>query len=357
VLYLEHSDTRNLFTPQKVRVVELLASQFAISYQNARYYEQLQQHNAHLEQTVQERTRQLNKKNHHLEAILQALPIPFVVSDLDGRLVECNDRLLQQFEVDEAIFQQENAVNFYVNPDDRATMLHQLQQQGHVNDFECQLKTYTGKTFWALFSATRIELETGSGLFVAISDISNRKARESELHQQASTDPLTGACNRRAFFAAPALAGNQLTGQPCCVAMLDLDHFKVLNDRYGHAAGDEVLKQFANLVQHSLRDGDIFGRLGGEEFALILVNVLPAEAEDVLQRICQRVSEQVVRYQNQQIHYTTSAGLTHWSIEEPLDTALNRADRLLYQAKAQGRNRVVAVLQPTHCEVELDASS
>lgn len=344
VLYLEHNATRNLFTAQKARVMELLAGQFAITYLNTRYYDQLQSYNEQLEATVAERTHQLNKKNQHLEAILQALPIPFVVSGPHGELIEGNERLLQQFEISQDDFIKENARNFYVNEQDRLDMLQQLQLEGAVNDFECQLKTHTDKPFWAMFSAAAIDLDSGKGLFAAIRDITDHKHREHQLHQQANTDPLTGAYNRRAFFDLPLEIRQAHPQASLCIAMLDLDHFKRLNDNYGHAAGDEVLKQFVQLVQESLREKDLLGRVGGEEFALLLTDVTLEQAKEILDRLCHNISELTLSFEEQQIRFTSSGGVTEWQRHESLDEGLNRADRLLYQAKAQGRNQIISDL-------------
>ena len=340
VLYLEHDATSHLFSAQKVKVMELLAGQFAITWLNACYYDQLQQYNEQLEHTVAERTHQLNKKNQHLEAILQALPIPFIVTSADGRLIEGNERLYRLFELNNKRLPDLNARHFYVHEADREELLRQLEQQDMVNDFECELKTASGKTFWAQFSVTSIDLDSGKALFSAISDISDRKQKEDILQQQASTDPLTGALNRRAFTELAAGEQNRTAG--ICVAMLDLDHFKALNDTYGHASGDEVLKQFVSNLQGSLREGDLLGRIGGEEFALILHQVSLEQGKTILDRICLHTEALTVDSPCGTIHVTTSGGVVSWQAGESLEQALERADQLLYQAKREGRNRIIS---------------
>lgn len=170
----------------------------------------------------------------------------------------------------------------------------------------------------------------------------DHKHREHQLHQQANTDPLTGAYNRRAFFDLPLEIRQAHPQASLCIAMLDLDHFKRLNDNYGHAAGDEVLKQFVQLVQTSLREQDLLGRVGGEEFALLLTDVSLEQAKEILDRICRNIAELTLSFEGQDIRFTSSGGLTEWLHHESLDEGLNRADSLLYQAKAQGRNQIVS---------------
>ncbi|MCV6590175.1 MAG: AAA family ATPase [Marinobacterium sp.] len=355
VLYLEHDATRQLFSAHKVKVMELLTSQFAISWQNIRYFEQLQHINAQLEQTVTERTRQLHKKNRHLEAILQALPIPFVITGVDGQIIEGNAQLFELFELKPDQRQGVAAPDFYAREEDRAILLQRLHKAGHVDNFECQLKTTSGRLFWAQFSATLIELDNGQALFSAVSDISDRKQKEALLQQQATTDPLTGALNRRAFSQqAMTLYSN---GGACCIAMLDLDHFKKLNDSFGHAAGDEVLRQFVLNVRASLREQDMLCRVGGEEFALLLYQNDAEQGRKIIERICQQTAAMTVTFNSQSIHFTTSGGMVQWRQGEALEQALERADQLLYQAKRNGRNRVVTLIPGKHGTAHLTHSS
>lgn len=342
VFYLQHLQTANLFSPQKAQVMELLAAQFAISYQNASYYEQLQQHNKLLELTVEQRTKALSFENNRLQSVLEALPIPYVISQLDGTLLEGNDALFKLFELTPEQFKQVNAQDFYVNPEERAQILEELSRHGSMNDVEIQLRTYCGKEFWALFSAVQVELENNQEIFATISDISSRKEKEKNLRRQASTDPLTGIYNRRSFYQLAQSGKHRQSSKKYQIAMLDLDHFKQLNDQYGHAAGDEVLKKFTQHVKQQLRQPDIFGRLGGEEFAILLMGLEMHQAEPVLQRICRLTEQLQIPFKQSILQFTMSGGLTTWQHSESLDAALKRADELLYRAKHEGRNRIVS---------------
>lgn len=341
-LYLEHNETTNLFTEQKVQTMELLAGQFAISYQNATYFQKLEKHNEELEAAVEDRTLQLNLKNQHLEVILKAMPVPFGITMLDGSLIQGNSLLFDCLEISKDKVKAVNVNQFYVDKKDRKYMVAQLKKGDGVTEYECEMQTYLGKPFWALLSVTEITLDFGVGMFVTITDISDRKEKEKTLKHQALTDPLTGAQNRRAFIRNANKVRAREQHSPVYVAMLDIDHFKRLNDTYGHSAGDVVLKQFTKYVQAHLRENDIFGRLGGEEFGVILINIETNEAEFVVKRISKLVEKMTVIYEHQEIHFTVSIGLTSWRQKESLDNAQNRADSLLYEAKQKGRNRVVS---------------
>ena len=175
-------------------------------------------------------------------------------------------------------------------------------------------------------------------------DITARKRMEAELHNLASTDPLTGLPNRRHFLATleqEAARKRRFPEVSASLLMLDLDHFKLVNDTHGHAAGDMVLRRFAVLLRDSLRKTDLAGRLGGEEFAVLLIGTDLDSAAEFAERLrCEFDAERVV-IEGQSIHTTVSVGVTALRQDDPsADDALARADMALYQAKAEGRNRV-----------------
>ena len=175
-----------------------------------------------------------------------------------------------------------------------------------------------------------------------IRDISRQKAMEAKLEQLAQTDPLTGALNRRAF--AERFAQEQtvacLEHQPMCLAVLDLDHFKQINDTFGHGAGDEVLVQFSVLCRQQVRNRDVFARFGGEEFLLLLPDCSPTEAIGLLNRLRSALQEKPLNGLPQEQRLTFSAGVAACMPEQPLDEVLRATDAALYRAKRNGRNRV-----------------
>lgn len=167
------------------------------------------------------------------------------------------------------------------------------------------------------------------------------------LKHAASHDPLTHVLNRGGFLAgAQALlaAPVRLKAPSAVVLMMDIDFFKKVNDTYGHAAGDEVLTGFARLVEGCLRKGDLLGRLGGEEFAVLLPECGLHDGLAIAQRVCDTFAAQPIRLvDSTQLHATVSIGVAHWNEPgTPVETILTAADVALYDAKRAGRNRVVA---------------
>ena len=185
----------------------------------------------------------------------------------------------------------------------------------------------------------------GSGAVVVFTDITQIKAMQDELRLQAETDPLTGLANRRKFFTALRLVGKRVArkGDRSSVLMLDLDHFKAVNDRYGHAVGDAVLRSFAEILRDSLRSSDLAGRVGGEEFAVLLPHTDLAGAVLLAERIRHAVATYCRVPEHPELRMTVSIGVSELLPEDPTpEAALARADAALYAAKQAGRNRVMA---------------
>ena len=177
-----------------------------------------------------------------------------------------------------------------------------------------------------------------------IRDISERKRVEAELREMATTDFLTGLVNRRQFIArmSDELARLQRLDTPsAAVLMLDLDHFKRINDTHGHATGDAMLKHFAALMRDELRKIDTGARVGGEEFAIILPGASADEAKVFAERLRHKVMTSPLIQDDQRIAITVSIGIAALRASDAsADTALIRADKALYRAKENGRNRV-----------------
>ena len=165
--------------------------------------------------------------------------------------------------------------------------------------------------------------------------------------QLASLDPLTGAFNRRTFIelAGKELARSRRLDTPLSLVLLDIDHFKRVNDTHGHLAGDEILKRFAEVVRDQLRREDVFVRYGGEEFCLLLPDVPGPGAVALAGRVRRAVSKAAFVADGEAIELTVSAGVAARLDEGPeaLDALIARADEALYIAKNRGRNRVAAV--------------
>ena len=169
-------------------------------------------------------------------------------------------------------------------------------------------------------------------------------AKVEELKLQVVTDPLTGLFNSAYLRTALAteLERTERTLIPTALIMLDLDHFKKVNDKYGHEAGNAVLMQTAKLIQVNTRQLDIQCRYGGEEFAVILPSTERFLAIQVAERLKESIANTVVEYNGQQVQVSASIGLAFYNASDSKDVAalINKADQYLYKAKQQGRNQV-----------------
>ena len=184
-----------------------------------------------------------------------------------------------------------------------------------------------------------------NGAVVAFEDITETKKMRAKLLEMAVTDELTGLSNRRSFSDQLEQEYHRVVRykHPSCVLMLDLDHFKKVNDAHGHAAGDRVLREFAALLMQSVRKADIPARIGGEEFAVLLPETELEAAGLLAERIRRRLEQLIISEDGVQITITVSIGVTQIKDQDPnADTAMVRADRALYQAKEAGRNQVNA---------------
>ncbi len=184
------------------------------------------------------------------------------------------------------------------------------------------------------------------GVIGVLTDITDRKAMERELRRLATTDSLTGVFNRRHFLAAAATEVERAHryGSPLSVLMLDVDYFKRINDTHGHAIGDEALRRLAECMRQTLRDIDIVGRLGGEEFAVLLPETNRDGALITAERLRLLINQtQITLPDGQTLEMTVSIGVAvPKGAESSVETLLAQADRALYTAKMQGRNQVFA---------------
>jgi diguanylate cyclase (GGDEF)-like protein len=187
----------------------------------------------------------------------------------------------------------------------------------------------------------------GVGVFDALAHLFSavlaRSEREAELARAANCDTLTGLANRQGL-ALLETGLRRLTplDPPCAVLMVDIDHFKRINDEHGHPAGDRVLAAVAAVLRETVRASDAVARWGGEEFVICLPRVAPATAQQLAEKLCARVqATPLVVNDKVQVRLTLSVGLTQLQPGEALEAAVERADVALYAAKRAGRNRVM----------------
>ncbi len=161
------------------------------------------------------------------------------------------------------------------------------------------------------------------------------------VRQESLVDPLTQVQNRRAFDETLSAAVLDPGAREFCLLLLDIDHFKSINDTFGHIVGDAVLKWFSKIVQSTVKGTDVVARYGGEEFCVMLPGTALSGAQIVAENIRQRVSDQKLRVGTHQIgRVTCSIGVAAWVPEEPSEVVIGKADAAMYQAKQSGRNKV-----------------
>ncbi|MCB9740831.1 MAG: diguanylate cyclase [Deltaproteobacteria bacterium] len=220
---------------------------------------------------------------------------------------------------------------------------------------EVELALPTGGTFWGLLHARRVTIG-GPRILLTILDVTERRRAEQELRQRATTDPLTGLHNRDAFFERAAYAVDHPGAGQLWVLMLDVDRFKSINDSYGHAAGDDVLRHVATAMRAEVPEALSVARLGGEEFAVLFEVDGERTARDVGLRVQRAIGRMDVDVGIARARITASAGLSQVNREPeagggrlapPIEAALARADAALYASKGAGRDQV-HILRSTH---------
>lgn len=239
----------------------------------------------------------------------------------------------------------------FIHPDDRLRQQQALARAlatGGPSTDTYRLRHRDGHYVWVEAVSRGIPAsEDGHGLIVVARNIDQRVATERvlaeqrlELERQSRTDALTGVANRRHFEERMAQALDRLhaDGLPLAALSLDLDRFKQINDRHGHAAGDAMLRTFAARLRQSVRHSDLVARLGGDEFVILLENPAPGGAESVAGKIVQAMHAPV-EAGGVAILLSTSIGIAHARRPDQAATLLDRADAALYAAKRAGRNR------------------
>lgn len=204
-------------------------------------------------------------------------------------------------------------------------------KDGHFFPVELSVASYRLNNEWLAVGSVR--------------DITARKDTERKLQEMATLDGLTGICNRRYFLelSEQELKRCRRYHRPLSMIMLDIDHFKDVNDTYGHAIGDNVLQALTQTARIILRDADIFGRLGGEEFAIILPETNLVSASHVAERLRCAISKIKINAHHNEISITSSLGVAAINHEiHTIEMLLKYADQALYRAKNAGRNRVEA---------------
>jgi diguanylate cyclase (GGDEF)-like protein len=201
----------------------------------------------------------------------------------------------------------------------------------------------TTGSFSSAYTQTELLAQVLKEKYQADAAMEKLQQANEQLEHLASTDSLTGAANRREFMqrAEQEIARVQRNQEPLCLLNMDLDHFKKVNDEHGHQVGDEVLKSVVGVCQRVLRPGDLLGRVGGEEFSVLLPETDFSEAGVVAERLRSAIEQNQTKSNGTNIKSTVSIGVGVFDHQQDsLRELLKKADDQLYQAKNNGRNRV-----------------
>jgi len=290
--------------------------------------------------------RDLARSQHDIESILDNMPDVFYRTDLQGLITlmspSCEEVL--GYAADEMIGRP--LASFYCTPSEREKILNALQEgKGQARHVEACLTHKNGANVWISTNAYMRLDENGQNIGVEgiARDISARKELEEKLTTFARIDDLTQVYNRRYFYeeAEKLLMLAHRYQRPAAVLMLDLDRFKQVNDTYGHRGGDEVLKHFAQICRDTIRETDIVGRTGGEEFAILLPETERDSALLLAERIRSSVASATLKLNESILFYSVSIGVAVNNSEKaPIEELLSQADEALYAAKEAGRNRI-----------------
>lgn len=280
-----------------------------------------------------------------LRTLLQHFPGGVLIVDSEGSVVFCNEQANSLLNV-RAMASSLEGLNW-------SQLADAIGKQSH--EWLAQAKSDA-----SLAAADPVEIHSSDGAYIEIEyldiqddqqrlgsvwllrDVTQRKREALKLRELASTDSLTGLPNRRCFLEALELLKQKCPREQSegAVLMIDIDHFKRLNDSHGHTTGDNVLIHTAQVLRSCLRDEDLPARLGGEEFAVLLPHIGVEIGKQVAERIRKRIEDSPFETKDKRLTFTISIGLSSIDLHD-VERSLRRADRALYAAKAQGRNKVV----------------
>lgn len=326
----------------------LIAS--VLDFQRRKVTTHLREVNETLADRVAERTLALSQSESRMRHMLEMTPMPMLVTELaTSQILFVNDECLNLYGMTRAQAKAVVPKDLWADPHDRIQIIERLKAGEAIRNHEAPFKGPNGDIIWFSMAVVLTQLDHKEALLFAFKDISLHKIREANLITQATTDELTGLHNRRQVLE----LYHRLIEQPCSspeeitVCIFDLDHFKKINDTYGHLCGDQVLRSVADIAQQSLRAHDILGRWGGEEFILILPGTPWRGANFLIERLRQKISESTVLcHGGNFVSISASFGVAGGVLDRAsyrsdlFDSWLNQADAALYCAKNKGRNRI-----------------
>ena len=270
-------------------------------------------------------------------------PFPILVSKLlDDTVLYINPVARDVLKISPEDIASFRLTDYFSDSNKRNELVEKVRTSHILDSFEVEMRSpRSGEKLWLDLSARVVELDGELALYINLHNVTEQKETEEKLFKQASTDTLTGLYNRRQFEAMvdQAIASAKRYQTPYCVMMSDIDHFKAVNDTYGHEAGDVVLKEVAHLMQTTFRTSDIIGRFGGEEFIVFFTNTDINGAKVAAEHFRQAVEQAHIEAEGKHIPITISLGLTDTQNHDLLRLT-KEADLALYYSKEHGRNQV-----------------
>jgi diguanylate cyclase (GGDEF)-like protein/PAS domain S-box-containing protein len=265
----------------------------------------------------------------------------------EGKFVAANPALVRLlgYASEDELLELNIGEDLYVHPDDRANLLRNMAAAGEVRNAELVLRRKDGRKIVVLENSREVRNEQGRILYYegTLTDITEAHELSRQLSYEASHDALSGLINRREFEIRlqRALDSAQATGTSHAVCYLDLDQFKIINDTCGHVAGDELLRQLAQVLQSRVRSNDALARLGGDEFGLLLQECSMADAMSIANSLLKAVEQYQFVWGTATFTVGASIGVVPLSGNfRRITQVLQAADAACYAAKDQGRNRV-----------------
>jgi diguanylate cyclase (GGDEF)-like protein/PAS domain S-box-containing protein len=286
------------------------------------------------------------KEHKKLETILKTANDGIYVLNMNGLLVQANDAFLSMLRLDKSSIGQLKLSDWNATLEnvDLKQRIQTVLKTDEKIVAETQHRRSDGKILDVEVSFNAVDIDGDRFLFCASRDITERKRLQKELEQRAHIDYLTKVNNRGYFM---LLAEQELLrairyDRKVSLFMLDIDHFKKINDMHGHKSGDIALQRLAEICRNALREVDIIGRIGGEEFAILLPETDKSVAYNLAERLRTNIAKTEVKILSDlSIYLTVSIGVSVLSANgKSIDVLLQMADKALYEAKNSGRNKV-----------------
>lgn len=295
--------------------------------------------NRTLEARVDERTRELKVSEERYRLLFERNLAGVYVATEDGRIVDCNEACARLFHFDSREQFLASGTIEYLHAHQRDSVVRRLREDGAVTNEEVELRARDGEVVWALENVRRVARDGEPAVLEGILlDVTDRKRAEEEIAFKAYHDALTGLPNRTLFLdrLTVALAHARRSNTRLAVFFLDLDDMKSINDTFGHAVGDRVLKAVGGRLIEALRADDTVARVGGDEFLTLLDISEPQEAETLAQRVLARVNEPVA-IDRDELYVTTSIGVAIYPEDgEDAEALIRHADGAMYRVKESG---------------------